>query len=101
MSEYTLGQKVRVTQTLRRQWDGGRKTWQAWPIHPGEGIVVGKRTLSNGKLETISEYDDVLGYKEYTHTDYRATEHFAAYIVAYDLRRKPVLVKPEDMEAAE
>lgn len=98
MSEYTLGQRVRVTQTLRRQWDDGFKSWQPWPIHPGDGIVVGKRTLSNGRLVDTAEYDNVWGVPISSGIEYRATEHFTAYIVAYDLRRKHVLVRPEHME---
>ena len=101
MSDYTLGQKVRVTRTLHRWWSEGLKFWQSQPIHPGEGIVVGKRTLSNGKLEDVGDYDTLLGIKLGSRTEYRATEHFTAYIVAYDLRRKHVLVRPEHMEAVQ
>lgn len=52
-----------------------------------EGIIIGKRTLSNGGIE----YDYDAG------TLFFPEEHFTAYVVAYAMNRKPFLVKREDL----
>lgn len=93
----TLGQKVRFSIHLERDWRvptgenaWGRfamKVWQAVAGPIREGIVVGVRTLSNGKRDMGEDY-----------ANYTAKEHFKAYIVAYDMRRKPMMVRPEDLE---
>jgi len=91
MSDYQLGQRVRFTEPLRREFthDGktGRKVWRVDPaIEAIEGVVVGKRTLANGIRHLIG-YDEGISFiKE---------ETFTAYLIAYDLRRKPVHVLPE------
>ena len=95
---YELGQRVRFTHALIRVWDDGKKLWEDIPrAAADEGIVMGKRTLSNGENEKLTEFD---GYGSFilVGTEYRATEHFTAYLIAFDLRRKPVLVRPEHME---
>lgn len=93
----SLGLPVRFTWTLSRRTTGDgrsgfRKVWvtERWP---GEkepksrrGLIIGVRTLSNGGVE-YGDYD--------TPTTYEAEERFRAYLVAYDLNRKPVLVLPE------
>jgi len=52
------------------------------------GLVIGLRNLSNGGVE--------YGYDE--GTQFFPESHFQAVIVAYDLRRKPFLVLPDDLE---
>lgn len=54
------------------------------------GIIVGWRTLANGKVTYGNDWDGS--------DEFRPTEHFKAYLVAYDMRRKPVYVLPEDLE---
>lgn len=99
-ADFQLGQPVSYRHTIRRRpkfW--GRDTVQFdkfWTteVYPGkhteggQGIVVGKRTLSNGN--TSYAYDDG--------TTYTPKEHFTAYLVAYGLRRKPVFVLPEHLQ---
>jgi len=52
------------------------------PTDPVSGIVVGKKTLSDGY--TTLDRDNG--------NEYRAVRHFTAWEVAYSLHRKPVLV---------
>lgn len=96
---FRLGERVAYTEHLRRraaqpgEFDGPDKIWSnnhgphRWP--GGEGVIVGKRTLSNGNTH--------YGYDE--GTTYLQTEHFTAYLIAYDLHRKPVHVLPEHITA--
>lgn len=103
MSEFTLGQRVRFTTHLRRGWDGegnGRGSGKAWlpvPVFskrtpPREGIIVGKRTLSNGWY-AYGTYEDP--------GIYTPKEHFTAWMVVTDLRSAPVHVLPEHITALE
>lgn len=65
------------------------KVWEPNPFAARrEGIVVGVRTLSNGERVYI-------GYEE--GLTFAPEEHFTAYLVAFDMRRKPVHVRPEDL----
>jgi hypothetical protein len=93
----TLGTKVRFSTYLIRgeqesrvenSWGWHRdKLWFPTDGPIREGIVVGKRTLQNG---TRTLTDDGASFK--------ATGHFPAYLVAFDLRRVPVPVRPKDLE---
>lgn len=72
------------------------KCWstEAWPGKDhdgGEGIIVGKRTLSDGLVVYGNGYDEG--------TTYEPERHFTAWLVAFDLRRKPVYVLPEHLTA--
>jgi hypothetical protein len=112
MSELTLGQRVRFTHPMTRHhlhparevemeytgW-GGRHTrtmkinkeWRGNQFAPAtEGIIIGKRTLSNGYCQ----------WEEYG-TEYTKAEHFTAYMVVTDLRSKPVHVLPEHITPIE
>lgn len=100
-----LGQRVTFTCTLRRGTEyrdreyGGRTTRERWKVwqwehYPGQpepaprlGILVGIRTLANGRVD----YE----YEEGSVFDVVGAERFTAYLIAYDLRRKPVWVLPE------
>ena len=105
MTEYQLGQRVTYTEHLRRrfaqpgEFKMGDKIWSnnhgplyreghRWP--GGEGVIVGKRTLSNGNLRWLGEEGG---------NSYISTESFTAYLIAYDLHRKPVHVLPEHITA--
>lgn len=95
--EIKLGTKVRFHTFLRRGWQEAQREnsygwWRkkVWFPTDGpfrEGIVIGKRTLSNGLRETGDDY-----------INYTPKEHFTAYLVVFDLRRAPVAVRPEDLE---
>lgn len=103
MSDYQLGQRVRFTTHLYRGWGnefdnrGGIKEWKPQPIlgkltPPREGIIVGKRTLSNGRFDYGSYEDPGV---------YRAKEYFTAWMIVADLRSAPVHVLPEHITALE
>jgi hypothetical protein len=101
VSGYELGQRVRFTTHLVRGWGGeatqhgSNKVWAPQPIvgsatPPREGIIVGKRTLSNGWF-AYGGYEDP--------GIYTAKEHFQAWMVVTDLRSAPVHVLPEHITA--
>lgn len=98
---FTLGQQVKFAETLKRRmtydkqaigkahgrrWDSGTQ----WAPVERIGVVVGRRTLSNGYVNQ-GYYDEP--------TTYHGVHTFTAYLVAFDLRRKPVLVLPEHITA--
>lgn len=94
---YELGQRVRYAEHIVRR---GARDWEpaephllwsgeAYPgkrLDGGEGIIIGKRTLTEGNVIWHGPEDG---------SEYKATKHFAAYIIAFDLHRKPVHVLPE------
>jgi len=100
VTEFELGEKVAFSKTLSRvtdhpagkdhsvkRWDYVESPWLPKPV-TNIGVIVGVRVLSNGRVE----YDGD-GYASYT-----GDERFTAYIIAYDLRRAHVLVRPEDIQ---
>jgi hypothetical protein len=99
-----LGQQVefRLTDILHRQHDSTtrdqfqrivtRTGWRSsrWPSpDPVRGVVVGVRTLSDGRNEYHGYDEPIL---------YCPEEHFEAYLVAYDMRRKPVYVLRDNLK---
>lgn len=100
MSGFALGQRVKYAEHIRRrnsrpgEFLGPDRIWSShagpgmekhkWP--GGEGIIVGRRTLSNG-VNHYNGYDEPIVYEP--------TERFTAWLVAFDLHRKPVHVLPE------
>lgn len=101
MSDFQLGQRVTYTKHILRRdsrpgdFTGPNRLWSS-ELYPGtetnggEGIIIGKRTLSNGNAHWIG-YDGPTAYKP--------TQHFTAYLIAHDLHRKPVHVLPEHITA--
>lgn len=105
MTDYALGQRVAYTEHLirRSQFSDNTfhpdvlKVWtsESYPGHKtagGEGVIIGKRTLTNGRNH-YSGYDEPITFIP--------KERFSAYLVAFDLRRKPVYVLPEHITALE
>lgn len=88
--EIQLGTKVTFDKYLRRVSNRGRKTWETTPLL-AEGVLIGVRTLANGRREG--------GWEEPWY--FIPSEHFRAYLIAYDLRRKPVYVRPADVRMIE
>lgn len=95
----TLGQAVTFTHYQARRHGSSdrhyhyRKEWRTTPVSrltPDQdtitGVLIGTRTLSNG---TCSFGEDGTNYIP------DRDGHFTAWLVAYDLRRNPVLVLPE------
>jgi len=106
VSNYTLGQRVRFAERIKRRYvdtynqpypKGPNRVWsgEAYPgkrLDGGEGIIIGKRTLSDGTYhygngEEPGEYD--------------AHRHFTAYLIVTSLRSAPVHVLPEHITALE
>ena len=101
MSGFELGQRVTFTHPLYRHTRGTNytvhKTWEPHPYYADaakqrDGIIVGKRSLANGTTQW-QDYGDGGMY------EFIPNEYFAAYLIAFDLRRKPVYVRPEHVEA--
>ncbi|WP_461169295.1 hypothetical protein [Arthrobacter sp. Z1-15] len=107
MSDFQLGQRVTYSEHLRRREAGtgefglrpdrlwssnaGHFSGEGWEEHRwpgGEGVIVGKRTLSNGTANWLGDGG----------TEYVPTWHFTAYLIAHNLHRKPVYVLPEHIE---
>lgn len=97
MPKLELGQKVRFKKVLRRVnvSPPGRQFRQLWewvPVaitHETEGIVAGTRTVYKG--ESIWGGGEEASY-------FKASGHTPAVLVAYDMRKKPYYVRPEDLE---
>lgn len=110
---YAFGDRVTFTRSLHRRTTSRRvispsewgnqhrycsyKEWtiERWlgdnpPEDPRDGIVIGKRVLANGYVY----YDQGEG------TTFGPDQHLTAYLIAYDLNRKPVYVLPEHITPA-
>lgn len=100
---FQLGQRVKYRSHLIRtverldaaRYGSDRKVWQRWDEHYPiekrqwrEGIIVGKRRLANG-IRQHNGYDEPITFE--------ATEQITAWLVAYDLRHRHVLVLAEDL----
>lgn len=117
-----LGTPVRFSHYLQRTWRGPIKVWDPRPVGGTEqdpndysvafsqplgweqtkglpwvdGIVVGHRTLSDGKRD----YEHV-GYDEGGVYIFTATESYRAYLIAWNVNRAIARVKIEHVEALE
>lgn len=100
MSDFQLGQLVTYSEHIRRrdsrpgEFLGPNRIWSnnGGPglentYAGGEGVIVGKRTLTEGNVSYVGEY-----------AEYIPRRSFTAYLIAFDLRRKPVHVLPEHIE---
>lgn len=98
LREYELGEKVIAASTItRRREPPNRRRWVrvadmraeiGLPVEPVSGVIVGWRTLSDGRVD-FGYYDEP--------SEYMPTRHFKAYLVAFDMREKPLYVLPEDL----
>lgn len=102
MSEFELGQRVKYSTHIRRrdarpgEFLGPNRLWSTHggpgvedhPWEGGAGIIVGKRTLTEG--DTYWHGDSA---------EYSPRRTFTAYLVAFALRRNPVHVLPEHITA--
>jgi hypothetical protein len=96
MGDPRLGAKVTFSRTLRRVWfppasgpsSKATKRWVSTRTPVKAGIVIGLRTLANGTVQ--GGYDEPI--------EFHATEHVTAYLIVFDIRRKPVLVPPVHVE---
>lgn len=86
-----LGARIEFTHTLCRTSSRVDKAWEkTWLpfrlVKPKQGLVIGMRTLANGENRTFG-YDEPISF--------RPRSYVKAYLIAFDLRRKPVLVLRE------
>lgn len=95
-TQFSLGQRVKITNHIeRRSVNGGthgnNRVWEELPftVDPLEGIIIGERTLSNGRHDYGWEDDPGI---------YMGKEFFTAYLVATSLRRKPLHVLPKHIQ---
>lgn len=99
LTSYQLGERVRFASYLERRYvdnpDRPTKWEKKWMPKltykgeldgAGEGIIIGKRTLVNGE-NRYNGHDEPITFIP--------KERVTAWLVAYDLRRKPVHVLPE------
>lgn len=89
MNDLKLGQQISFSKVLIRKdlsHPDNRfrrlKKWQEQVVKEQSGIVIGKRTLSNGE----KEWDSEAGYM------YEGKEYFPALLVATSLNSKPVYI---------
>jgi hypothetical protein len=99
-----LGTPVRFSHYLHRSNSPGTSKNRVWKDHPVgwlvrdsevkviDGIVVGHRTLTEGRADWEG-YGADGGYWDYT-----PKESFRAYLVAWNVNRMIVRVKPEHIE---
>ncbi len=92
MSEFQLGQRVRVTgQMMRRNRRGREKVWEERPTDVAFGYITGVRSYTDGRTEG--------GYDEPFYWEPRADTRFTGYLVAYNLHRKPIVCRADQIEA--
>jgi hypothetical protein len=100
VSDVTLGERIHfdysdilhrqsvtpydLKQPMRKDW---RKAQWGKRGDVRHGFIIGVRTLANGTLHW--------NYEEPTR--FVADLYFTAYLVAFDLRRKPVYLLPDDV----
>lgn len=91
---FTLGQPIMFRSRLRRLHDYTSKPrafWQSFDLRePRAGAFFGWRTLANGTVD-LGNYEGP--------TEFKAVEHFTAFLIAFDVRQKPVYVMPDDVWA--
>lgn len=84
-----FGEAVRVRGRLSRSYRDGRKEWVDLPALPIRvALVIGIRTLSNGRLHFWGEDGG---------TEYRPDKHFKAVLVVEDIKSAPYYVLPENV----
>lgn len=101
--EFEFGDRVTFANRLDRRvqtrtWfdgSGGRrserwKMWHSFPWAQRTGIVIGHRHLANG----TTLWDDEAGH------EFEPREYLTAYLVAYAMHRRPVLVLAEHLTPA-
>lgn len=91
-----LGTRVRYDARdvlWRAHLAGGKREWRRVQFgskdNAREGVIVGERVLANGEV-IWGGWDEL--------TTFHPKEYIKAYLVAFDMRRKPVYVLPEDLE---
>lgn len=94
MTEFKLGEQVQYTHRLFRHHRDGRRIWDTIPIAtpPVKGIIVGKRTLYDGKVD-YGNWEEP--------TTFTAENHFEVYLVVTNIRQKPFPILPIHLTSLE
>lgn len=90
-----MGQRVIVTATLERVYEGARRTWEEQPCGPWTGWIVGFRHVQNGIHHPASggASDTIFGFAEEWDPPYlEQTGTVKCALVAPGPRRNPVKV---------
>jgi hypothetical protein len=114
---FQLGEKVKFTDTVTKDRDQGHVswvpaglpnrlgvkrldgTWSQTTTPLSEGIIVGQRSLAEYEVGTETDYEDWGHSSSYTYSNQIPGTQKKAWIVAFDLHRKPVLVLDEHVES--
>jgi hypothetical protein len=83
----TLGQPVTFTATLERRKKLLNRSWHEVECEERKGVVVGTRTLWDGDIEREEAEEEGTYYKWFN-----PSTHHNAFLVAFALNRKPILV---------
>jgi hypothetical protein len=107
MSEYQLGDRVTMTGTVEKVRVEEWTRYTEGPLVPdyrthgrppyAEGIVVGQRTLTEGTTTPSVPASGLFGEYDYEPAKFHAATSRVAYLVAFDLHRKPCLCLPEQL----
>lgn len=88
-NNHLLGRNVSFTHELRRVRGPkpGERRWEEQKVSdaPMDGVIIGERTVSDGFAE--GGYDEA--------RTYTAKSHRVVWLVAYDMRRRHMLVPKE------
>jgi hypothetical protein len=88
--EVTLGQAITFDATLTRTKRGVERAWTEVKHEKRKGIIVGTRVLWDGQMHSEKlDDEDGGGYISFF---VRCHMHINAFLVAFALNRKPVLV---------
>ena len=99
--EYALGQRVTISATLTKDHDHEkRRTMWRRDEKNTAGIIVGKRTLSEGVTHSGYKEDGPDSY-DWEPPVYIADKVFTVWLVAFNMRNNPVYVLPEDIKNEE
>lgn len=112
-SRFRLGQRVRFTDTVKKTHGDNKTTYVSnglpydfttdTPQRPDAGVIVGERTLFDYELKTYMEGGDDFFSGSYQITTPKQVKGSGrkAWIISFDLRRKPVLALDTDVEPDE
>lgn len=105
---FKLGQPVEFTGTVKKEYLDGR-TFHVEGRLPrwgdteySQGIVVGRRNLMEYKTTTYSDYEDYTWEStSYTSTSPVTGTSKTAWLIAFDMRSRPVMVLDSQIKAME
>ena len=97
--DLNFGQLITVHAKLTRAYpheEGGLHAWRTCPISPRQGMVIGKRTLYNGRWEYPGP--DYYNPEGDGAPYFVQEEKLTAYLVVFDMHRNPVYILEEHIQ---